>query len=514
LYQPFDQVNDVYGEETMTMYPMIANQQCTMVEIQDLSDDAPEYASKLKQQISLFGGAFNVYAQKNVKPEKVLHVANVMASLLDADYDGEIDNWSFKETFVEYQAHVAIFSEKDNSAHEHYNEHVQYDSQYSPDLFLIENEINEYNLGILAVDKTLEVMLKQLYQNGFYGAHNNFKNVFDSAPYEGNFNPMNRAMNEAKDTTQTWPLNAQQNVQYSDKASYRPTNEKCDYMCQNEEYFMFASMAMMGTLQDSRNARHHSRNIFLSNIANQAEKNNQAILKHQPIMHALLTDLEHEHYGTALKALNQYPKSYTNQYRAACYIVTEPAPTEPTTTETTTTASPWNEDVCKSDEFKVNYWMKSNRGKKVLRAGENTFLIRLKMSRAPETSHYTIFLTWGKKNCGADFIDKLGNGGVRIDLMDKSAEYKFVGKFTGQESKHYNTVFQFENQAVECSNCIGSSTDQMEMIVHFIDTVEWGTKDPATCLGTLRAGYMGEYREPEHSPVDVSPCVSWVQKFW
>ena len=98
--------------------------------------------------------------------------------------------------------------------------------------------------------------------------------------------------------------------------------------------------------------------------------------------------------------------------------------------------------------------------------------------------------------------------------MDKSAEYKFVGKFTGQESKHYNTVFQFENQAVECSNCIGSSTDQMEMIVHFIDTVEWGTKDPATCLGTLRAGYMGEYREPEHSPVDVSPCVSWVQKFW
>ena len=39
--------------------------------------------------------------------------------------------------------------------------------------------------------------------------------------------------------------------------------------------------------------------------------------------------------------------------------------------------------------------------------------------------------------------------------MDKVAEYKFVGKFTGQESKHYNTVFQYENQREGLSNCDG-----------------------------------------------------------
>lgn len=89
-----------------------------------------------------------------------------------------------------------------------------------------------------------------------------------------------------------------------------------------------------------------------------------------------------------------------------------------------TTPSPWNEDVCKSDEFKVDYWMKSNRGKKILRAGEHTYLIKLKMSKASEDDHYTMFLTWGKKNCGADFIEKLGNGGVRFISLFKMSIYK------------------------------------------------------------------------------------------
>merc|ERR1711935_149875 len=189
-----------------------------------------------------------------------------------------------------------------------------------------------------------------------------------------------------------------------------------------------------------------------------------------------------------------------------------------TTTATTTTKSPWNEDVCAEDANKVDYWMKSNRGTKVLRAGEHTYLIKLKMSQADENNHYTMFLTWGKKNCGVDFIEKLGNGGVMIDLMDKSAEYKFVGKHTGmrRHEKHYNTVFQFENNALDCEDCLGSSTDQMELIVHFIDPegVDWGNKDPLTCLGTLRAGYAGAFKAPVHIAEDVSPCVAWDQKFW
>merc|ERR1711892_1346959 len=216
------------------------------------------------------------------------------------------------------------------------------------------------------------------------------------------------------------------------------------------------------------------------------------------------------------------PPTTTTSTTTTTTTTTEPTTstptTETTTTATTTTKSPWNEDVCAEDANKVDYWMKSNHGTKVLRAGEHTYLIKLKMSQADENNHYTMFLTWGKKNCGVDFIEKLGNGGVMIDLMDKSAEYKFVGKHTGmrRHEKHYNTVFQFENNALDCEDCLGSSTDQIELMIHFIDPegVDWGNKDPLTCLGTLRAGYAGAFKAPVHIAEDVSPCVAWDQKFW
>ena len=62
--------------------------------------------------------------------------------------------------------------------------------------------------------------------------------------------------------------------------------------------------------------------------------------------------------------------------------------------------------------------MKGNRGKKITRAGEKTYIIRVKMSKANENNKYTSFFTWGKKNCGADFIEKLGTGGVRYKNQD------------------------------------------------------------------------------------------------
>ena len=56
--------------------------------------------------------------------------------------------------------------------------------------------------------------------------------------------------------------------------------------------------------------------------------------------------------------------------------------------------------------------------------------------------------------------------------------------------------------------------DQFELLLHFVEDVDWGNKDPVECLKTLRAGYAGDYKEPVHLPEDVTPCVSWVQKFW
>ena len=57
--------------------------------------------------------------------------------------------------------------------------------------------------------------------------------------------------------------------------------------------------------------------------------------------------------------------------------------------------------------------------------------------------------------------------------MDKFVEYKVVHTFAGGD-KHYNAVVQFENTA-DCEDCIGSATsDQMDIIIHMTQDVEWG----------------------------------------
>ena len=102
-----------------------------------------------------------------------------------------------------------------------------------------------------------------------------------------------------------------------------------------------------------------------------------------------------------------------------------------------------------------------------------------------------------------------------LDLMDKSGEYRAIGRYAAGEGKHYNTIFQFENQAIECDDCLGTEkADQIEMLVHFLEPVDFGTKNDLECLATLRMGYAGEYRAPVHLDEDVTPCVSWVQKFF
>merc|ERR1719327_1084440 len=114
---------------------------------------------------------------------------------------------------------------------------------------------------------------------------------------------------------------------------------------------------MMGTLSDSRNDNHPSRDVFLPALTS-SQKGRHAIEKYQPLAFSLFSDTNQE------------------QYRSAEQNFIESTTPTTTTSTTTTTPSPWNEEVCNEDANKVTYWMRSNRGKKITKAGENTFMIR------------------------------------------------------------------------------------------------------------------------------------------
>lgn len=53
--------------------------------------------------------------------------------------------------------------------------------------------------------------------------------------------------------------------------------------------------------------------------------------------------------------------------------------------------------------------LKSNKGL-IKSRGVNTYEIRAKRNKINERENYTGFVTWGKKNCGRDFIDSLADG--------------------------------------------------------------------------------------------------------
>ena len=80
------------------------------IKITATPSDAPAYAyPALMKHVKLFDGKFNIYAQKSVTNDKILHVAYVMAGLIDGDMDGEADNDFITDAFEFYNAHIAIF---------------------------------------------------------------------------------------------------------------------------------------------------------------------------------------------------------------------------------------------------------------------------------------------------------------------------------------------------------------------------------------------------------------------
>merc|ERR1712062_426127 len=159
-----------------------------------------------------------------------------------------------------------------------------------------------------------------------------------------------------------------------------------------------------------------------------------------------------------------------------------------TTTEQPVTNPTYSKEICEKfnedNDFVFN--VKSNKGI-IKRRGENTYYLNRKTNKLDETKKYTGLISFGKKLCGKDFVDKLADGSTIVILMDKFVEYKVVHTYAGGD-KHYNAAIQFENTA-DCVECIGSATsDQMDIIIHMTQDVSWGNKDPESCIKSMRFG--------------------------
>ena len=59
-----------------------------------------------------------------------------------------------------------------------------------------------------------------------------------------------------------------------------------------------------------------------------------------------------------------------------------------------------------------------------MEVGDNSAVVRVGMLKVSEKAAYSGFIIYSKKSCGIDFINKLANGNITIDIMDTVGYYE------------------------------------------------------------------------------------------
>merc|ERR1712157_383467 len=109
-------------------------------------------------------------------------------------------------------------------------------------------------------------------------------------------------------------------------------------------------------------------------------------------------------------------------------------------------------------------------------------------------------IMWSRKTCNQDFIDKVADGTVTFDILDKfdadnSADsyYKTADqfRFKRDDTKFSSITIQFGHSSEDGANTLGNAKkDQFHLLLHGIDQVDFGNKDQAACLAGAMIGWM------------------------
>ena len=179
---------------------------------------------------------FDIYAQSTISDEKVLHVASVVAELLDNNEDGVVDDPELEQILRQEGALMPIFTSDGNSCMN------QFENYYNGDgvsAVLWRNEIDPNQPGHWGADATVEEVLHTINHVGHVQL---YPSVF-------NINPNSSLMSEAMDVARggqflTVPSS------YPEEAWYHYDDWTCDYQCMAIEYLYWCIVSYLGILDD------------------------------------------------------------------------------------------------------------------------------------------------------------------------------------------------------------------------------------------------------------------------
>ena len=178
---------------------------------------------------------FHVYAEPSINDAKVLHVAAVVAELLDNNEDGIVDDPGIEILLRESNAMIPVFSsEFSPSMDDVWN---YYEGCVSAALF--KNEINPSQPGYWGEDATVEEVLHTINVCGHVEMY----------PSTFNLAPNSSLMSDAMDIARGGQFINIPN-QYPESAWYHYDDWTCDYECMAVEYLYWCIVSHMGLLDN------------------------------------------------------------------------------------------------------------------------------------------------------------------------------------------------------------------------------------------------------------------------
>ena len=215
---------------------------------------------------------FEIYAQSTISDEKVLHVAAIVAELLDNDEDGVVDDQNIFNALQTSQALMPVFTSDGNAC---MNQFENYYNGEGVSAVLWRNEIDPSNPGHWGDDATVEEVLHTINHVGHVEV---YPNIF-------NLQPNSSTLSEAMDIARggqflTIPSS------YPEEAWYHYDDWTCDYECMAIEYLYWCIVSYLGILDDPQTC---------NGIDNEWELCTPELFESTDIiMHDILSNLEYK----------------------------------------------------------------------------------------------------------------------------------------------------------------------------------------------------------------------------
>lgn len=125
---------------------------------------------------------------------------------------------------------------------------------------------------------------------------------------------------------------------------------------------------------------------------------------------------------------------------------------------------------------------------------------------------YHGFFVFTRKNCGADFLERLYDGRITWNILDFEEFYEPQGAFYLADGSQTRTILQFLRHTHAEKDLGNAKKDQMMIIMTGLDQVDFQTNDMTKCLESVLGGSANLAGIDEN--LNRSKCAAESREWW